>query len=69
MPLPVDVGEALVAYLTEARPPAECPHVLTLSVPYRVIHRSSIMNVVYRACGRAGLPPFGGHRLRHALAK
>jgi integrase/recombinase XerD len=24
--------------------------------------------VVYRACRRAGLPPVGGHRLRHALA-
>lgn len=69
LPLPVDVGEALVAYLTKVRPRIECPHVfLTLSVPHRAIHPSSITNVVYRACRRARLPRFGGHRLRHALA-
>lgn len=69
LPLPVEVGETLVAYLTKVRPRIECPHVfLTLSAPHRAIHPSSITNVVYRACRRAGLPRFGGHRLRHALA-
>jgi len=42
--------------------------ILTLYAPYRGIHPSSITQVVYRACHRAGLPPVGGHRLRHALA-
>ena len=41
---------------------------MTLYAPYRGTHPSSITRVVYRACGRAGLPPMGGHRLRHALA-
>lgn len=69
LPLPVEVGEALVAYLTGDRP--SCEHtqlILTLYAPARPIHPSSITNVVYRACRRAGLAVVGGHRLRHALA-
>ena len=69
LPLPVEVGEALVAYLTQGRPRADYPNVfLTLQVPHRAIHPSSITNVVYRACRRAGLLRVGSHRLRHALA-
>lgn len=69
LPLPVEAGEALVAYLTDGRPSCECPQlILTLYAPPRPIHPSSITNVVYRACRRAGLARVGGHRLRHALA-
>ena len=69
LPLPVEVGEALVAYLTDGRP--HCPHpevFLTLYAPHRPIKPCSIANIVYDACGRAGLAHVGGHRLRHALA-
>ena len=69
LPLPVQVGEALAAYLREDRPACACPQlILTLYAPPRPIHPASITNVVYRACRRAGLAPVGGHRLRHALA-
>jgi integrase/recombinase XerD len=69
LPLLAEVGEALVAYLTGGRPRSECPQlILTLYAPPRPIHPSSITNVVYRACRRAGLARAGGHRLRHALA-
>ena len=69
LPLLDEVGEALVAYLTGGRPRSECPQlILTLYAPPRPIHPSSITNVVYRACRRAGLARAGGHRLRHALA-
>lgn len=69
LPLPIEVGEALVAYLQDGRPSCACPQlILTLYSPPRPIHPSSITRVVYRACGRAGLAPVGGHRLRHALA-
>jgi site-specific recombinase XerD len=69
LPLPVEVGEALVDYLRGARPSCELPQlILTLYSPPRPIHPSSITNVVYRACRRAGLARAGGHRLRHALA-
>lgn len=69
LPLTVEAGEAIAGYLRDGRPRSRCPEViLTLYAPYRGIHPSSITQVVYRACRRAGLPPVGGHRLRHALA-
>jgi site-specific recombinase XerD len=69
MPLPVDVGEALVAYLRDGRPKTACRNVfLTNRAPFRAIHPSSITNILYRACRRAGLRRVGPHRLRHALA-
>lgn len=69
LPLTVDVGEAIVAYLRHGRPSSRCPSViLTSYAPFRGIHPSSMTRVVYRACQRAGLPLVGGHRLRHALA-
>ena len=69
LPLPVEVGEALVAYLKDGRPGCEWRHlILTCYAPPRPINPSSITNVVYRACRRAGLARVGGHRLRHALA-
>ena len=69
LPLPVEVGEAIVAYLEDGRQPCACRQViLTLYAPPRPIQPSSITNVVYRACRRAGLARLGAHRLRHALA-
>lgn len=69
LPLTVEAGEAIAGYLSDGRPRSQCTSViLTLYAPYRGIHPSSITRVVYRACRRAGLPPVGGHRLRHALA-
>ena len=69
LPLTVEAGEAIAGYLRDGRPRSRCPRViLTLYAPYRGIHPSSITQVVYRACLRAGLPRVGGHRLRHALA-
>jgi integrase/recombinase XerD len=69
LPLTVEAGEAIAAYLRHGRPPSPCPQViLTCYAPFRGIHPSSITRVVYRACRRAGLTPVGGHQLRHALA-
>jgi integrase len=69
LPLPVEVGEALVDYLRDDRPPCELPQlILTLYAPPRPIHPSSITSLVYKACRRAGVARVGGHRLRHALA-
>ena len=72
LPLPREVGEALVAYLRDARP--RCP---TRRVFVR-IHAphvgfagpAAITDVVHRALARAGIdPPFkGAHLLRHSLA-
>jgi integrase/recombinase XerD len=69
LPLPVEVGEALVSYLRNDRPACEWPQmILTLYAPPRPIQPGSITGVVYRACRRAQLTRVGGHRLRHALA-
>jgi site-specific recombinase XerD len=69
LPLPVEVGKALVHYLRCSRPYCECRFlILTLYAPFRPIHPSSITTLVYRACQRAGFAQVGAHRLRHALA-
>jgi site-specific recombinase XerD len=69
LPLPADVGEALVAYLSGARPGARSRHLfLTCKAPRGPIRADLVGDVVERACLRAGLSRVGPHRLRHALA-
>lgn len=69
LPLPADVGEALTAYLTDGRPPAEHRNVfLTRQAPWRPLHPNTIGRAVWLACQRAGVTPVRSHRLRHALA-
>lgn len=69
MPLPADAGEALVAYLSGARPRSRSRHLfLTCKAPCGPIRADLVSDVVKRACLRAGLPRVGPHRLRHALA-
>lgn len=69
LPLPSDVGEALVAYLSGARPGTLSRHLfLTCKAPLGPIRADLVGDVVERACRRAGLPRVGPHRLRHALA-
>lgn len=69
MPLPVDVGQALTAYLTKARPSTRIRQVfLAAKAPMRPIPPGLVSDVTHRACDRAGLPRIGAHRLRHTLA-
>jgi integrase/recombinase XerD len=69
MPLPVDVGEALTAYVTQARPSTRIRQVfLAAKAPMRPIPPGLVSDVTHRACDRAGLPRLGAHRLRHSLA-
>lgn len=69
LPIPHDVGEALTAYLSHARPASAIRSVfLTLKAPMRAIRPDLVSDVTRRACERAGLPRVGAHRLRHALA-
>jgi site-specific recombinase XerD len=69
LPLPAEVGEALVAYLSSGRDPEGAHHVfLTCRAPRGPIRADLVGDVVERACQRAGLPRVGPHRLRHALA-
>lgn len=69
LPLPTDVGQALVAYLRQGRPPTDERVVfLTVVAPFTALTRSSVSCVVGRAARRAGLGTIHAHRLRHTAA-
>ena len=68
LPVPVDVGEAIVAYLRR-RPRCECRALfLRVNAPREGMDRCTVGWVVRAACDRAGLPRVGPHRLRHTAA-
>lgn len=71
LPLPADVGEALVDYLRHGRPSCEDPHVFVKArAPFRGLTggAGAIGMLVREACERAGLEPVGVHSLRHTVA-
>lgn len=69
LPLPAEVGEALVAYLSRGRNPQDARQLfLTCRAPRGPIRADLVGDVVERTCLRAGLPQVSPHRLRHALA-
>lgn len=70
LPLPVDVGEALVGYL-ERRPPGPdgCRTLFLKAIaPVGPLSRSAVGAVVRDACLRAGIPRVACHQLRHTAA-
>ena len=70
LPLPTDVGQALVEYLTVRPPLTGVRHVfLTHRTPRGPIRADLVGDVVQRACQRAGVGHVGPHRLRHGLAR
>lgn len=69
LPLSIDVGEALVAYLRHGRPRSACRRVfLRLNAPITGLTAPAVTAVIYRACDRCLLPRAGAHRLRHSAA-
>ena len=70
LPLPSDVGEALAGYLGGGRPAGGASRRVFLAsrAPGRGLSPAGIMEIVRRACVRAGLPEAGAHRLRHSAA-
>jgi site-specific recombinase XerD len=69
LPLPSDVGEAIVAYLRHDRPQRPEREVfLRASAPLRGLAPEGVSEVVRAASERAGLGSFGAHRLRHTAA-
>jgi site-specific recombinase XerD len=71
LPLPKDVGMALVHYLRHVRPACSTRHVfIRRHAPRHGLRLSAICCVVRRALQRAGLNPAfkGAHLLRHSLA-
>jgi integrase/recombinase XerD len=70
LPLPVDVGEAIVAYLRDGRPvSAERGAVFVrMLAPYHALSRDGVSMVVANAARRAGLGNIRAHQLRHTAA-
>lgn len=69
LPLPADVGEAIAAYLTRARPASDRREVfLRARAPFEPIAAGTVASTVRRACRRAGIAEIGSHRLRHTVA-
>jgi integrase len=69
LPLPVDVGEALVAYL-HLRPP-DTGHrevFLRVKIPIQPLTMIGVTAAIASTARRAGLEPVHAHRLRHAAA-
>jgi integrase/recombinase XerD len=69
LPLPNDVGEAIVGYLRRGRPTTTRREVFVSAIaPIGPLDRGAVSSIVRRACQRAGVPAVGAHRLRHTLA-
>lgn len=70
LPLPVDVGEAIVAYLQAGRPVTAQDRCLFVRVraPHHGLTTGGVTQVVVSAARRAGLGQIHAHRLRHSAA-
>ncbi len=70
LPLPVDVGDAIVNYLRDGRPvSAEGRSVFVrVKAPHRALTPAGVSQVVIAAGDRAGLGRVSAHRLRHTAA-
>jgi site-specific recombinase XerD len=69
LPLPADAGAATAAWLRDGRPAVSFREVFTtVTAPTRPLTREAVGWIVRRTCVRAGLEPFGPHRLRHSAA-
>src|SRR5581483_2720944 len=69
LPLAVEPGEAIAAWLTDGRP--QCPTravFTTLKPPGRPLSSGAVGHAVATACLAAGIGRIGAHRLRHTLA-
>lgn len=70
LPLPVDVGEAIVAYLRAGRPDGALDRSLFVRVraPHRSVSDKGVTMMVRQRGRRAGLGAISAHQLRHTLA-
>jgi integrase/recombinase XerD len=69
LPLPVDVGAAVTAWLQRGRPRCPAREVFTrVRAPHRKLSSGGIGAIVRAACVRAGVDGVHAHRLRHSVA-
>lgn len=68
LPLPVEVGEAIVSYLRHRPRNGSRAVFLLARAPFCPLTGSTVTGIVHRACIRAQLPVVHAHRLRHTAA-
>jgi integrase/recombinase XerD len=71
LPLPQEVGDAMVLYLQHGRPSLRVQEVFTSALaPFRPLSRAAVTHIVRSALRRAGVkaPVNGAHLLRHSAA-
>jgi integrase/recombinase XerD len=70
LPLPTDVGEAMVAYLRCGRPASARGRTVFVRIkaPHRSLSAGGVTQIVAAAARRAGLGQVHAHRLRHTAA-
>jgi integrase/recombinase XerD len=70
LPLPPDVGDAVVAYLRRGRPTTASGRTVFVRIkaPHRALRAGGVTQIVAAAGCRAGLGPIHAHRLRHTAA-
>lgn len=70
LPWPVDVGEAVVAYLRRGRPTTAADRAVFVRVkaPHCGLSTGGVTQIVAAAARRAGLGVIHAHRLRHSVA-
>lgn len=71
LPLPQDVGDAILAYVREGRPALKLPQVfITCVAPFRPILRETVGEIARRALRRSGVRAVsnGAHVFRHSAA-
>lgn len=71
LPLPQEVGNAILRYLHQGRPRLRVPEIFTsILAPLRPLTRPAVTHIVRSALRRAGVkaPVHGAHLLRHSAA-
>jgi integrase len=69
LPMPVDIGEAIVTYLRRAtRSKMTRAAFVRCRAPYDAVGPGAIISIAQRALRAAGIPSGGAHRLRHTAA-
>jgi site-specific recombinase XerD len=71
LPLPQEMGDALLVYGERARPHVSTPHVfLTITAPIRPLSAKAVSQVAARAlrCAHVASPSYGAHVFRHSAA-
>jgi site-specific recombinase XerD len=71
LPLPQEVGDAILLYLNQGRPALQVSEVfISVLAPFRALTRASVTHIVRSALRRTGIkaPINGAHVLRHSAA-